>query len=243
MTPGFEAVPVFTLAPALGALIAAFLGSPHCAGMCGGFAGAASIHADRRTSAMSAAAWHLGRLTAYAGLGALTGAAGAARVLTSPIGGWVTLALLVPLVLSLAGARSVHLPPWFVPRLRAAVNAAYVRVVARLARHRGYPARYAFGLATALLPCGLLWSGLALAAATGNPTAGALTMSAFFFGTLPALLAASAGLRRLATSRPWARRTVALAVLAVGVWSVSMRSGWLEGSGGPSLDATCHASP
>lgn len=243
MTPLLETLPTFALAPVFGALIAGFLGSPHCAGMCGGFAGAASLHADRRTTAASGAAWHLGRLTAYAGLGALTGSAGAARVLTSPVGGWITLVFLVPLALSLAGMKGGQLPPWFAPRLRAAVTNAYLPVAARLARHRGLPGRYAFGLATALLPCGLLWSGLALAAATGNAVAGAATMAVFFLGTLPALIAASAGLRRLATSRPWARRTVAFAVLAVGVWSISMRSGWLSQGGGPSLDATCHASP
>ena len=47
------------------ALVAGLVGSPHCIGMCGGFA---VLCGGRVTDV---AAWHMGCLTLYAGLGAL----------------------------------------------------------------------------------------------------------------------------------------------------------------------------
>ena len=52
--------------PAISAAFAAGLvGSPHCVGMCGPFAAACSGRGSHT------AAWHLGKSTSYAGLGAL----------------------------------------------------------------------------------------------------------------------------------------------------------------------------
>ena len=52
-------------------------------------------------------------------------------------------------------------------------------------------------------------------------------MVVFGLGTAPALLAAAWGLRRLTAQHLWARRALAVAVLAAGWWSIGTRSGWL----------------
>ena len=57
-----------------GALLAGLAGSPHCVLMCGPFAAACS----RAGGGAGVLAWHLGRITSYAGLGALAGWLGAA---------------------------------------------------------------------------------------------------------------------------------------------------------------------
>ena len=57
------------------ALLAGLVGSPHCVGMCGGFAAACGAPSGR-ASGLDRAAWHLGRLTTYAVLGGLAGGFG-----------------------------------------------------------------------------------------------------------------------------------------------------------------------
>ena len=51
----------------IGAAIASLVGTPHCLGMCGGFAAASA------GSPAHLAAWHAGRLSTYAALGAVAG--------------------------------------------------------------------------------------------------------------------------------------------------------------------------
>lgn len=187
-----------------GALLAGLLGSPHCVGMCGGFA----VSAGSRGAAV---AWNLGRLTTYVLLGALSGTLGGLHA--GPISGVIAAALLIWFSARLAGVTpglQLHFP-----RL--------VALGASAARRTGIAGRFALGLITGLLPCGLLWSALAVAVAGGSPVVGATAMAAFWVGTVPLLAGAAAGLRRLTAASPWARRGLALGVLAAGLWSISVR--------------------
>lgn len=206
-----------------GAFIAALLGAPHCIGMCGGFAATCS-----RTPRGSLA-WNAGRLTTYASLGAVAGTVG--HLLPGP--GWiasaVALALLAWFSLSLAGV----LPQ------RALGGSRLVAVGRTLVRADSLGGRYAFGLLTGLLPCGMVYAALGLAIAAASPIGGAVTMLAFWVGTLPALVLFAAALRRFAFASIWRRRLVAGAVFAAGVWSIGMRSGWLEGPTG-GMSHTAH---
>ncbi|MFN7147595.1 MAG: sulfite exporter TauE/SafE family protein, partial [Myxococcota bacterium] len=95
---------------------------------------------------------------------------------------------------------------------------------ARLLGRGGPLAHFGFGVVSGLLPCGLVWSALALAVAAGTPLLGAAGMAAFFAGTLPALAVASVALRRLTTARPWTRTVMAAAVLAAGLGSIGARA-------------------
>lgn len=191
-----------------GALLAGLLGSPHCAGMCGGFAVTVS---ERPQDAL---AWHLGRLSTYAGLGALAGLGGAAL----PGPGWVLSAV------------SIALLVWFSARLAGLVPEGHLRlpglarVGAKWLHTPGVFGRYVFGLSTGLLPCGLVYAALGLPVALANPAWGAAAMLAFGLGTLPVLAAAAVGLRGLAGRRPWVRRGLAAGVLAAGLWSIHARS-------------------
>jgi sulfite exporter TauE/SafE len=195
-----------------GALIAALLGAPHCIGMCGGFAATCS-----RTPRGSLA-WSAGRLTTYASLGAVAGALG--HLLPGP--GWiasaVALALLAWFSLSLAGV----LPQ------RALGGSRLIAAGRTLATAESLGGRFAFGVVTGLLPCGMVYAALGLAVAAASPLGGAVTMLAFGVGTLPALVLFAAALRRFAFASIWRRRLVAAAVFAAGLWSLGLRSGWVE---------------
>ena len=198
----------------LGALLAGLIGSPHCIAMCGGFAAACS-----RTHG-GAIAWHLGRLTTYAGLGSVAALLG--RALPGPP--WVSAAVSAVLLVWFAGALAGLLPE---PRLAIpGVGGTMTRLLSRDA-----PAsRYLFGMANGLLPCGLVYAALALPVALGNVPLGALAMVLFGLGTVPALAMLAAGLGRALRHGLWPRRLLAAGMLIVGLWSIAMREGW-TGSG------------
>ncbi len=195
----------------LGALVAGVIGSPHCVAMCGGFAAACA-----RTPG-GAIAWHLGRLTTYAGLGALAALFG--RALPGPP--WVSAAVSAALLVWFAGALAGLLPePRFaLPGVSAAMN--------RLIATDAPGSRYLFGLANGLLPCGLVYAALALPVALGSAPLGALAMVLFGLGTVPALATLAAGLARLLRRGLWPRRLLAAGMLIVGLWSIAMRAGWI----------------
>jgi len=196
----------------LAALLAGLVGSPHCVGMCGGFA-AACARPRGSPGLPGAPFWHVGRLATYAGLGALAGSLGA--VVPGPR--WAPAALSVVLLL------------WFCASLAGLVPAGPARIplLARagavLVRRDGAGWRFLFGVATGLLPCGMVYAALAMAVAAGSAGAGAATMVAFGAGTVPALALLTVAVRRLVLRGVWMRRLLALLVLAAGLGSVGMR--------------------
>ena len=191
----------------VGAGIAGLVGSPHCVGMCGGFAAACARPAGH------AVAWHGGRLVTYGTLGALAGAFG--EVL--PLGGLAIDVLAIGLTTAFALSLGGWLPP-ITPRLPG-----LQRVASAALRRGGVLGAVGLGAATGLLPCGLVYSALAVPVAARDPLVGAAAMVAFGLGTVPALAAATHGLRELVARRPAARKVLALAVLCAGVWSVASR--------------------
>ena len=74
-----------------------------------------------------------------------------------------------------------------------------------------------------MMPCGLLYGALALAASAPSPAIGALTMTAFGLGTLPVMLTLSAVAQSVARwlARAWVKRAVGVAFLAFGLWSTA----------------------
>ena len=188
-------------------LAAGVLGSwSHCVGMCGPFvltqvsARLEAVPASRlgerhRWSGALLVPYHLGRMTTYAGLGALA-ATVAAGVRSVPGFRWVGAALLLAAALGflLAAVGRLRGAPLDWPRLpgSGAWSAAVGRLVRPLLADRGAAPGwrgYRLGLALGFIPCGLVYGALAAAAASGDPLAGALGMAAFGLGTVPALVA------------------------------------------------------
>ena len=227
MTPLLTSMDAWmALAPAVGgAALAGAAGSPHCVGMCGGFAVATG------TSVGGSVAWSLGRLTTYAILGGIAGSVGA----LVPGPGWVGTALAAAMLV------------WFAGRLAGVVQVDTARlpffskVGGRLLRRTGLGARFAFGAVNGLLPCGLVYAALAFPVAAGDPVSGALAMVAFGLGTVPALGFAVVGLRRITAASIGARRALALAVLVFGLGTLALRGDFTTpGSWRTTADAECH---
>jgi sulfite exporter TauE/SafE len=203
------------------AAVTGFLGGfGHCVGMCGPLVGSlalASGPAGPRRSATAQVAYHAGRLTTYALLGAFLGLTGSFVDVAGRLAG------LTHLVAVLAGALMILLGVG-AAGLSTALRAAEARASARVITFvrdvvGGGPGRlYPAGLALGFLPCGLSWTVFLGAAGTGSLPEGLLLALAFGLGTLPALLLAGAAATWLgARGRGVLYRLGGLLVAALGV--------------------------
>jgi sulfite exporter TauE/SafE len=97
------------------------------------------------------------------------------------------------------------------------------------------PARaFGAGFLWGMLPCGLVYAAVALAASSGSAAAGAVVMAAFWLGTLPALLAAGAMAGRLANfkRRLGIRRAFGVLVLVAAISALVLPLDHGGGQGG-----------
>lgn len=212
----------------------------HCAGMCGAFA----------LTARGRPEWHAGRAATYVLLGAGAGALGGAVGVGTAAPGIrvaaavVASAVLILFSLQLGGflSRSVGR----VAPLRPL--AALLRVVAQPDR-RGIPAvagRFALGAAGSLVPCGVVYAGLALASVAGSAAGGSLVMAAFAVGTAPAMILTAAGRKLFSRwgQRLLVRRAAALIAVTIGLASIWSRAPLRMSAGDADAEPpTCHSGP
>ncbi|MGB0953625.1 MAG: sulfite exporter TauE/SafE family protein [Planctomycetota bacterium] len=180
--------------------VASFLGSLHCAGMCGGVVAFVAGTPGQQGASRTQVAYHFGRLLSYSIIGLVAGGFGAVLDLGGEavglgrfaivLAGSVMIAYGVILLLRVQG-RQIKLPvPAFLQRFYQAGFGKVTRLTPTL---RGG----ALGMLTALLPCGWLYLFAAGAAATGHPLWGALSMAVFWAGTVPVLAALGVGVKKL----------------------------------------------
>lgn len=212
------------------ALAIGFLGSTHCIGMCGGIVGAlnAGVPDAGARSALSRGLHHIayngGRLASYAAAGALAGLIGAQAQFVAPgellpVGGLIAGLFMIALGLYLAGW-------WRAIAGLESVGRYLWRWIQPLGR-RFLPVRnplhaFGLGLVWGWLPCGLVYSALALAVISASPARGAWLMLGFGLGTLPMLLVigrTSEFLLALARS-PAVRQVAGGLVVLFGVYTV-----------------------
>lgn len=211
---------------ALAGLAMGFLGSSHCIGMCGGIAGALSSSRPggaARGHLGRSLAYNSGRIASYTVAGALAGGFGAAFAGIGGSGGLLALRGVAALLIVAVG---LYVAGWSsaVVRIEKLGGGLWRRIapVAGRARASNSPlAALGFGALWGWLPCGLVYSALVVAAASGSSVNGALVMAGFGLGTLPALLAvgvlAGRGLAALRT--PAARQVAGAMVIAFGIWT------------------------
>ena len=208
----------------IAALLAGFFGSTHCFGMCGAIVVLFENQApgDRRRRWRHRILYNVGRLCFYALLGAIAASFGA--VLTKMVGvsdGLRMLRLVAALLVIAIGANLMF--DWRLTRFLETAGAGLWRRMSRVARHvlpvDNAARALAVGFIWGALPCGLVYSAVALAATTGDVTKGVLVMLAFWLGTLPALLAIGASAERLTTwkRRRWLRTTAGAIVIILGL--------------------------
>lgn len=185
---------------------ASLLGSMHCVGMCGPlaiWASGAGEKAPRRQIVTSTSLYHLGRLITYTIAGLIAGGIGSlVDVGGQTLGFQLAAARVVGSIMVLIGVWKL-IAMWL-PRNPSVSGPVPSRIGGLLVRLRPYVFRLppsgralATGLLTTLLPCGWLYLFALIAAGTGNPLSGGITMAAFWVGTVPALTALIAGTQTL----------------------------------------------
>jgi sulfite exporter TauE/SafE len=207
----------------LALFVVGLLGGGHCAGMCGGIVGALSLQSPRGGASVAVhLAYNLGRIASYALAGLLAGLLGQAAGDLLPLQRGLYLfasLMLVAMGLYLLGAtRTLN---W----IENGGQALWRRIqplTGRFLPVRGMAQAFPLGLLWGWLPCGLVYSALTTALASGTALKGALAMLAFGLGTLPNLLLAGlllARFRRFAQARA-TRMVSGLLVLGYGIYGL-----------------------
>lgn len=232
----------------ISALLTAFfvglLGSGHCFGMCGGIAaGLGSIPTrgetdlESKPSAITAVLFNFGRIVSYAGLGLMSAwiLANVGEALNVPKWSMI-LRLLTAIMIFLIGLQFLF--NWQllagIERVGARVWKHVLPLAVKASSMPGGTGRLLLGLCWGLLPCGLVYSVLLTAAATGSPFGGALVMFAFGVGTLPSMLGMSLAAPALAAmlNDRWTRKLMGAALIFLAVLSVALMVVRMQGQGG-----------
>lgn len=170
--------------------IASLLGSPHCAGMCGGFV---AFYAGNSCSrATPHIAYSLGRLSTYLVLGAICSLLGQSIDALGSASGFGRFSALVAGVLMIVWGLGKLFPSARPPagKLSGFVSDNIGSILQRLIRCEAHEKHrtYMLGCVTTLIPCGWLYAFLGLALASGSLLNALAVMFVFWLGTLPVML-------------------------------------------------------
>ncbi len=201
-----------------------FVGSVHCAVMCGGLVGV--ISRSMKGSGASAlkywTGYHFGRILSYTAAGFL--GAGAMQQIAGIVTGQVSEQVL-PIGTMIAGLFMVilggHVAKWWgiLNLLEQSAGRLWNKVVpvfSKLLPPKALHHSVIGGMLWGWIPCGLVYSALALAVTSADAVAGAIIMLSFGFGTLPMLLAVGGLSHRLQNLKyPSWIRTVSGGVICI----------------------------
>jgi hypothetical protein len=204
----------------LGALfLSGFLGSlGHCLGMCGPLVTMFGVQfrARRFAGLPYQLLYHTSRVGVYVIFGALVGGLGSALGLGDSLGKVAgTVSLLLGLGVVLLGLGYLGWLP--LGRIEGAGD-WLSRAMSWALRQDSSARVLALGALNGLLPCGLVYSALLVAASTGGLLMGAAGMAVFGLGTMPALLVMGVGAGALsARVRQVFARVAGVLIVVVGV--------------------------
>jgi sulfite exporter TauE/SafE len=172
-------------------------GAGHCVGMCGPLVAGYAIALRNRAVTLPHLLFHMGRVTTYGIAGGFVGASGSFlrfAAWVAPLQSFLLAA--TGILVALMGLSVGGWLPW-ARRIEgiAPFGDALAGIARRAAEAGGPGAAFPLGMATGLLPCGLVYTALLSAARSGMEAGspaegfvrGSLAMTAFGAGTCPAL--------------------------------------------------------
>jgi len=206
--------------------------SLHCVQMCGPLVVSFSLPLSRNTSSQQVFAhlsYNLGRIATYSFLGAVAGLTGHTFGLVGKLAGVENIvAIVAGALMIIAGLLMLDLLPHkFLQRFDLLrYTSRFLKPLGSRISSPTIPSKFTLGLMLGFLPCGLIYAALLKAMATGTVLAGALTMTAFGFGTVSALMAIgifsaafSLKLARL-NAGGWGSRATAVSVALLGAFLI-----------------------
>jgi len=211
---------------ALTALLMGLVGGPHCVAMCGAAcAGISQAAGPHQNSALLT--FQLGRIGGYSILGGLAAASlqglGWLTVQSAALRPVWSLFHVAAIVLGLMLLLQARQPVW----LESAARTVWARTRS-FAANQGRGAPLVLGVLWALLPCGLLYSALLVAALAGSVVGGAMVMALFALGTSVTMVAGPWLWLRLRGSPAnpgsgqWGMRLAGAALAASSGWALWM---------------------
>ena len=168
------------------ALSVGFLGSFHCAGMCGPLAMALpSGNGSMLSMITGKLLYNLGRVLTYSVMGMLVGMVGH----TFSMRGWqsdlsIISGILIILFVLLSNKRVLQ----FINSKLVGISFFFKKMFAVFMKSHSYGSLFTIGLINGILPCGFVYLALAGAATTQGPQQGAMYMFLFGLGTVPMML-------------------------------------------------------
>lgn len=172
----------------LAAISLGLLGSFHCIGMCGPIALALPVHHySKFKKYLGIFLYNLGRVTTYTLLGLLFGLLGQSFFL----GGFqqiVSISIGILLLLSVIFTNTNWFNSQHLGFIYSFINSVKIQL-GNLFNKKGLHFLFFIGILNGLLPCGLVYLGIAGAIATGHYIKGAEFMFYFGIGTIPIMYA------------------------------------------------------
>jgi uncharacterized protein len=214
-----------SLAEALGAAtLLALAGAGHCLGMCGGISlGLSMAVPEERRRGQKLWLWQalfaLGRVSTYTLLGALAGGMGQWLMSALPAAGpvaWLLSAVLMLMLGLMLLGKDIGLAK--LERLGLSVWRRIQPLTQPLVPIRHPGQALLLGGLWGFLPCGLLYTALALSVSSGQVLNGALIMLVFGLVTVPPVAAGgvATGLLTILRRQGWRRLTATLTLLMAG---------------------------
>lgn len=211
---------------ALTALLMGLVGGPHCIAMCGAAcAGIGQAAGPNKNSALWS--FQLGRVIGYSVLGGLAAASlqglGWLTVQSAALRPVWSLFHVAALLLGLLLLWQARQPVWLEQAGRKIWSFARA-----MGAGWGGGAPLVLGTLWALLPCGLLYSALLVAAMAGSPAGGAMVMALFAIGTSVTMVAGPwlwlrlRGQGAVPGSGTWGVRLAGAALAASSAWTLWM---------------------
>lgn len=174
----------------LTAITLGFIGSFHCVGMCGPIALALPLDRSSNLSKVTGVlCYNSGRIFIYALFGGLFGligqsivVAGYQQMLSITIGACMLIMILLPnkVFSKYQLTRFIY---FYIGKMKQKLSVLF--------KKSSHSSLFFIGTLNGLLPCGLVYLGIAGAIATGNSLQGSLFMAVFGLGTLPAMFSLS----------------------------------------------------
>lgn len=196
-------------------LVSSFIGSWHCAGMCGPFAALTGSRGQLWH-------YHAGRMIVYVALGALSGALGE-FVLKSEFTWLRTFgAIALGLMLILMGLQYLLSSMTWWKTSHSFAGKLFQSLYVKIKKYKFSRSSFVIGLMAGLLPCMWLYTYVIASASTRSPFAGSLVMFLFWLGGLPALSAVAMMIKpSLAKSHERKQKIAGVVLVCAGLYAMA----------------------